>query len=122
MDMHTDDEIYSVDDTFLGPPGQTLPWAVRYRAYGIGSAIFALILGLELWLGILGPWNAVYGLLVTIGLTMWIMGRITHEYTLRALATTFWHEVSAPRPRTPTRRVRRSTLTTIHRRTRNSAR
>ncbi|GAA2100445.1 hypothetical protein GCM10009801_72970 [Streptomyces albiaxialis] len=120
MQMHTDDEIYAVDDTFLGPPGQTFPFAVRYRAYGIGAAIFAVILALEIWLEIIGPWNAVYGLLVTVGLTMWIMDRVTHETGIRPLLTVFWHEVSAPRRRTPHSRTGRLDLAKVQRRQRNN--
>ncbi|WP_162597081.1 hypothetical protein [Streptomyces sp. NEAU-S7GS2] len=97
MRMHTDDEVYAVDDYFLGPPRGTLPFRVRYRAYGIGAGIFALILALEAWTGLLGPWPAIYGLVVTIWLTMTVMERVDHEHTAKAVAVTFAHEVSAPR-------------------------
>ncbi|MEU3356114.1 hypothetical protein [Streptomyces sp. NPDC037389] len=120
MRMHTDDEVYAVDDYFLGPPRQTLPWRVRYRAYGIGILIYAVILLLEIWTGLISPWNAVYGLLITIWSTMKIMDRVDHEHTARAVAVTFWHEVSAPRTAKHEAKHTRLTLRGLRRRTRTS--
>lgn len=121
MQMHTDDEIYAVDDRFLGPSGHTTPWgAVRYRAYGVGAVIYGAILGLEMWTGILSPWNAVFGLVATVWLTFQIMDRVTHEMTVRALATTLVHEISAPRGRTTGPRIRRLALARLRRRQRQS--
>ncbi|MFK8851168.1 ATP-binding protein [Streptomyces sp. Ac-502] len=99
MQMHTDDEIYAVDDIFLGPPRASFPFRVRYRAYLIGAALFALILVLEIWTGVIGPWNAVYGLLATIWLTMQVMERVDHEHTAKAVFASFAHEVAAPAAR-----------------------
>ncbi|MFD8386148.1 hypothetical protein ACFV2X_47910 [Streptomyces sp. NPDC059679] len=115
MHMHTDDEVYAVDDVFLGPSHQTLPWRVRYRAYGIGAAIYALVLTLEIAVGFLSGWNAVYGLLFTIWTTIKIMDHVDHERGAKAVTVAFWHEVSAPRPRTSGARRARLTFTSVRR-------
>ncbi|MCD9146140.1 hypothetical protein [Streptomyces albireticuli] len=116
MRMNTDDEVYAADDLFLGPPRMTLPWRVRYRAYGIGTVLYALVLLLELWTGVLGPWPAVYGLVFVMWATMRVMDRVDHEHTARAVAVTFWHEVSAPRPSQKTGARARLTLSGVRRR------
>ncbi|MFC9068717.1 hypothetical protein [Streptomyces harbinensis] len=97
MQMHTDDELYQVDDVFLGPRGQTWPFRVRYRAYAIGGAVFGAIIAVEMWVGIVGLWPAVFGLLTAIWLTQRAMDHVDHERTIRSAATTLWHEITAPR-------------------------
>ncbi|GAA2686918.1 hypothetical protein [Streptomyces lunalinharesii] len=120
MRMTTDDEVYAVDDVFLGPPRGSLPFRVRYRAYAIGAALYILILALEIWTGVIGAWNAVYGLLVTIGLTTAVMEHISHERTVKAAAATFLHEVAAPRGRKKGRGHTTLTLAGVRRRARQN--
>ncbi|GAA0617362.1 hypothetical protein [Streptomyces crystallinus] len=99
MQMHTDDEVYAVDNVFLGPPGTRLPWRARYQAYGVGAFLTALLLGLEIQLGVLGIWPIAYGMLAVIFLTRQICRHITYEHGVLALLRTLWNEVRAPRQR-----------------------
>ncbi|MGW5119192.1 hypothetical protein ACWEQ8_27670 [Streptomyces noursei] len=117
--MTTDDEVYAVDDVFLGPPRGSLPFRVRYRAYAIGSALYIVILALEIWTGLIGFWNAVYGLLVTVGLTTAVMEHIDHEHTIKAATLTFLHEVAAPRGRKKGRGHTTLTLASVRHRARH---
>ncbi|MDJ0345904.1 hypothetical protein QMK19_35310 [Streptomyces sp. H10-C2] len=118
MRMTTDDELYRVDDVFLGPARQTLPFRVRYRAYGIGGGLYALVLALEIWTGLIGFWPAVYGLLIVVWLTTKAMSHIDHDRTVKSAVTTLIHEISAPRtPRRPDATTTRPTLTEVRRHT-----
>lgn len=101
MDMHTDDELYRVDDVYLGPRGRPLPFRVRYRAYWVGGALFGTVILGEIWTGTLGILPALYGLVATVYLTTQVMRHIDHDRPMRAMAAVAWHEVTAPRPPRP---------------------
>jgi hypothetical protein len=118
MRMHNDDEVYAVDDVFLGPTQRTLPFRVRYRAYGIGSVLYALALGIEVKVGVIGVWPALYALVATVFVTMKIMDHVDHENTARAVFIAFWHEVKAPRTRKSGATTARLSLKSVRRRAR----
>ncbi|MFH8993128.1 hypothetical protein [Streptomyces sp. NPDC017940] len=117
MEMRTDDEVYSVDNVFLGPPRVTLPWRARYQAYGVFALLAVLILAALNLLGLLAFWPIAYGLLAAVGLTRKITPHITHDTSVRSVITTLFHEVRAPRsPATVRPVVTEMSLRDVHRR------
>lgn len=98
MRLRVDDEIYNVNAVWLGPPGRTLPFRVRYVAYAVGAVVFVLLQVIERRLGIgLGFFSLAYSLLATVGLTRLILSVVDPDRTLGAVLTAFAHEVGAPR-------------------------
>jgi hypothetical protein len=99
MRIGTDDEAYRISADFLGPKGWRLPWTARYTAYGIGIALFLVLLLAERRLGVPGGWQSLaFTLLITVGITRWVGRRISFETTLRAVLLIGWHELTAERP------------------------
>ena len=47
MRVQTDDDVYAVDNHWLGPPGRTFAWRARYSAYGVFGAVLLLVLAVE---------------------------------------------------------------------------
>ncbi|GGM64459.1 hypothetical protein GCM10012275_38840 [Longimycelium tulufanense] len=100
MRIRTDDEVYRVDAVWLGPPRATFPWRVRYVAYGVGIAVFLLVLTVERRMGIgFSFFSTAWGLVVTIVLTKIICSRINHERPLTAVSVMWGRELTAPRER-----------------------
>ena len=97
MRIRTDDEVYRVDAVWLGPPKATFPWRARYVAWGVGTVVFLVVLTVFRQLGISLFWAIAWGLVVTIGLTMIICARISHERPLGAVLTMWLRELTAPR-------------------------
>lgn len=97
MRIRTDDEVYRVDAVWLGPPKATFPWRARYVAWGVGTVVFLLVLTVFRQLGISLFWSIAWGLVVTIGITMIICARISHERPLGAVLTMWLRELNAPR-------------------------
>ncbi|MET9162069.1 hypothetical protein ABZX56_30475 [Streptomyces parvulus] len=116
MRMHTDDEVYSVDNVFLGPPRLTLPWRARYSAYAVGSVLTVTMLIILSALGLMSFWPITYGLLAVIGATRWISPHINHDTNVRAALTTLWNEARAPRSAAAPAKTVRMSLTGIRRR------
>lgn len=112
MRVETDDEIYAVDNVYLGPPGYTFPWKARYFAYGVFGLLFVFgLLVLHLSTGY-GVWPVIFMLLAVLGVTAAIGKRVTPETPARAVPATFLHELMAPRRKTG-RRVARPDLTRV---------
>ena len=104
MRIRTDDDVYRVDAVWLGPPKATFPWRARYVAWGVGTVMFLVTLGVERQLGIgFGFFSTGWGLLITIALTRLIGSRISHERPLTAVALMWLRELTAPRQRTAAR-------------------
>jgi hypothetical protein len=95
--IRTDDEVYRVDAVWLGPPKATFPWRARYVAWGVGTVVFLVVLTVFRQLGISLFWSIGWGLVVTVGLTMIICARISHERPLGAVLTMWLRELNAPR-------------------------
>jgi hypothetical protein len=95
--IRTDDEVYRVDAVWLGPPKATFPWRARYVAWGVGTVVFLLVLTVFRQMGINLFWSIGWGLAVTIGITMIICARISHERPLGAVLTMWVRELTAPR-------------------------
>ena len=97
MRIRTDDEVYRVDAVWLGPPKATFPWRARYVAWGVGTVIFLIVLTILRNIGIGLFWSFAWGMVGTIGLTMLITSRISHERPLLAVLAMWVREVTAPR-------------------------
>ncbi|HEY8374409.1 MAG TPA: hypothetical protein VIL00_16870 [Pseudonocardiaceae bacterium] len=98
MRIRTDDEVYRVDAVWLGPPKATFPWRARYVAWGVGIAVFFLVLTVERQLGIsFGFFSTAWALVITIVLTRLICSRISHERPLGAVFVMWLRELTAPR-------------------------
>lgn len=104
MRIRTDDDVYRVDAVWLGPPRATFPWRARYVAWGVGTVLFLVVLGIERQLGIgFSFFSTGWGLVITILLTRLIGSRISHERPLTAVALMWLRELTAPRKRTAIR-------------------
>lgn len=97
MRIRTDDEVYRVDAVWLGPPKATFPWRARYVAWGVGTVVYLLVLTVLRNMGIGLFWSFAWGLVATVGLTMLICSRISHERPLGAVMTMWVRELTAPR-------------------------
>lgn len=102
MRLPDDDEIYDVDQTYLGPEGHYIG-RFRYRALLIYPLMVLLGMGVLVYSGIGVGINGL-PLLATGALFMgakkltdWILERTTAERPLSVLLTAFRHEVSARR-------------------------
>ncbi|MFI5752452.1 hypothetical protein ACIBBE_42900 [Streptomyces sp. NPDC051644] len=117
MRMYTDDEVYSVDNVFLGPPRLTLPWRARYQAYAVGAVLTALMLFILNVLGLIGFWPIAYGMLAVIAATRWISPHINHDFTVKAVIVTLANEIRAPRSTKARSVITPMSLRSIRRRT-----
>lgn len=98
MRIRTDDEIYRVDAVWLGPPKATFPWRARYVAWGVGLAVFLLVLTVERRMGFgFGFFTTAWAIVITVLLTRIITAKITHERPLTAVAAMLLRELTAPR-------------------------
>lgn len=102
MRLPDDDEIYDVDQTYLGPPGKYMG-RLRYRAVGIYPVVlivgFATLSYTGLGPGLNGVQLVCTGGVVIGGkrLTDWILEHVNVERPLGVFFTSFSHEVTAPR-------------------------
>ena len=97
--IETDDDLYRVDQHWLGPPGRAFPRPVRWQAVGIGAVL--LVLSLILVMGVLSvPWSG-WSVTVVLGLTYLGTKRIVdglgHERTIRSLARSAINDLTSPR-------------------------
>jgi hypothetical protein len=96
--IRTDDEIYRVDAVWLGPPKATFPWRARYVAWGIGIAVFLLVLAVERRMNIgFSFFSTAWAVVITVALTRLIGSRISHERPLGAVMVMWLRELTAPR-------------------------
>lgn len=99
MRVYTDDEMFRVDRTYLGPKGKRFPWRATYRAYGVWLMVLFALAMVMLRLGVSPSLNSVVLLLmVSVAITIWFMKHIDADRPLRALSSMVWHELTAPRP------------------------
>ncbi len=101
MRVNTDDEIYAVDNVWLGPAdlpfGLTLPRA-RYIAWGIGVTTFLGVFWLfRTQLGFdLGFFTVAWAVIIAVAITRFITAKITHERPALAVFQMWLHELRAP--------------------------
>ncbi|GAA4666039.1 MULTISPECIES: hypothetical protein [Amycolatopsis] len=101
MRIRTDDEVYRVDAVWLGPPKATFPWRARYVAWGVGIAVFLVVLTVERQLGVgFGFFSTAWAFVATILITRLITRKISHERPLGAVFTMWLRELHTPRERT----------------------
>lgn len=97
MRLPDDDELYEVDQTYLGPPGRYIG-AFRHKAIfawlavGPLSFVVASKIGLEFNLMSIG-----LIMLATVWVSMELADRATNERPINAVFTAFWNDLKAPR-------------------------
>lgn len=97
MRLPDDDEIYDVDQTYLGPPGKYIG-RYRYRAILVGPFVFLLGLAFLARTGIgYGLLSVGLLLLGTMWLTGWIVDHTNQERPIPVLLSTLGHELTARR-------------------------
>lgn len=106
MRLPDDDEIYDVDQTYLGPPGRYIG-RFRYRAILIGPVVFLLGLVTINQSGI-GYSLLSIGLLAigSAWLTGWLVDHTSQERPVGVLVQTMAHELTARRTLTKGQRSR----------------
>lgn len=97
MRIRTDDEVYRVDAVWLGPPKATMPWRVRYVAWGVGTVVFLLVMTVERRIGVPFGWSVPWGMVATVLITRLATSRITYERPLGAVMAMWLRELTAPR-------------------------
>lgn len=97
MQLVDDDEVYEVDQDYLGPPGRYIG-RFKYRSLLIFPVLFllALIVSIQLGAGI-GLFSLAWTALLAGWLTRQVIARVTYERPLGALLATFAHELTAAR-------------------------
>jgi hypothetical protein len=92
-----DDELYAVDQTYLGPPRRYIA-PMRHKAIFAWIVIGPLTFVVTHKLGL--PFNVLtVGLLLlgTIWLAMTLADKATHEKPITSLFAAFFHDLAAPR-------------------------
>src|ERR1044072_7783711 len=96
MRIRTDDAVYRVDAVWLGPPKATMPWRVRYVAWGGGAVGFLLVMTVERRIGVPFGWSVPWGMVATVLITRLATSRITYERPLGAVMAMWVRELTAP--------------------------
>src|SRR5918997_2549927 len=97
MRLPDDDEIYDVDQTYLGPPGYYIG-RLRYRMIAVTPVLVLMGLAFLVRSGIgFTLLSVALTVLVALRLSQWVVDKTTHERPIGVLITTFWHELSAAR-------------------------
>jgi hypothetical protein len=101
MRVRTDDEIYRIDQVWLGPPSATFPWRATYASYLVGFLIFVMVLFVQRRIGIqFNILPTAWALVITVALTRLISRKVNYEKGVVHLFQHFWYEVTGPRERT----------------------
>ena len=101
-----DDEIYRVDEVFLGPERFRFPWRWTYRQYGVAVVTFLALQGIERQIGIgIGIWPVLFGGLITVWVTRWVHEGINWDRGLKVAAQELHLEMIGPRESTKTVRA-----------------
>jgi len=102
MQLVDDDEVYEVDQDYLGPPGRYIG-RFKYRSLMVFPVLFILATIAARQLGVgLGLFSLAWTGVLAAWVTRQVISRVTYERPLGSLFATFWHELSAPRlPRRP---------------------
>ncbi|MCL1872450.1 MAG: hypothetical protein FWF90_18835 [Promicromonosporaceae bacterium] len=97
MRLPDDDEIYDVDQTYLGPPGYYIG-RLRYRMIAVAPVMILFGLAVLEKTGIgFSLLSVALTVLVALRLSQWIVDKTNHERPMSVLLTTFWHELTAVR-------------------------
>jgi len=105
MRLPDDDELYEVDQTYLGPPGRYIA-PMRHKAIfawlGIAPLAFVIARQAGMEFGLL---SVGLLLIATVWAAMVLADHATPERPIGAIAASFWNDLRAPRP---DHRVRRA--------------
>ncbi len=97
MQLVDDDEVYEVDQDYLGPPGRYIG-RFKYRSLLVFPLLFILLTIVVRPLGVgLGIFSLAWTGVLAAWLTRQLVSRVTHERPLGSVLATFWHELSAAR-------------------------
>lgn len=97
-DVMTDDEIYRVNQAWMGPPNVTMPFRARYVAWGVGITLFLAFFSLaRIWVPF-GFFTLAWSLVAAVAVTRVVCRKITHERGIGSVLVMFFRELSAPRP------------------------
>lgn len=106
MRLPDDDEIYDVDQTYLGPPGRYIG-RFRFRALAIGPVVIVLGLAFLMRTGIgFSLLSVGVTVLVSLRLTQWIVDKTNQERPIPVLLKVVGHELTARRAATKGWRTR----------------
>jgi len=107
MRLPDDDEIYEVDQTYLGPPGYYIG-RLRYRMIAVAPVMVLIGLAFLVKTGIgFSLLSVALTVLVALRVSQWIVDKTNHERPFGVLLTTFWHELTALREPRKGQRSRR---------------
>lgn len=100
MAYENDDLLHRVDRAYLGPPGYTFPFKVRYAAYGVGVGVFVVLMVVVR--GLLQiPWGTQSTMILiagTIFVTSRIMRYVNGDVTVMSVCKAAYNDLTAPRP------------------------
>ncbi len=101
-----DDEIYRVDEVFLGPEKVRFPWRWTYRQYGVAVVTFLALQGIERQIGIgIGIWPVLFAGLITVWVTRRVQDGINWDRGLKVAGEEAHLEMIGPREDTKTVRA-----------------
>lgn len=102
MYIHTDDDLTRVNRDFLGPKGKRLPWVAQYRTYGVTIAMFLVMWGLFVFLGVpVNQWTLLLYVFITALITLRITQQMKRDVSIIDNIRAGWQEVTVPRPEKP---------------------
>lgn len=111
MRLPDDDELYEVDQTYLGPPHRYIA-PMRHKALFAWLVIGPLTFVAAHKLGLpFTPLTVGLTLLGTVWVAMTLADHTSPERPVSSLFTTFWHDLSAPRMSTRDHQVRGTSFT-----------
>lgn len=105
MRLPDDDELYQVDQTYLGPPHRYIA-PMRHKAIFAWLIVGPLVFVIAHKLGL--PFTVMSVGLLLLGTTwvaMTLADHATTERPVSSLFSTFWHDLTAPRAVTKGRRT-----------------
>lgn len=97
MRSRSDDELYALQNRYLGPPGRTLLWHARYTAYALWAGYAFIFLILRAHLGLDGFFGYVFVVIAAVVATQQTMRVVTPERPPVAVLAMFTAELGAPR-------------------------
>lgn len=98
MRVRSDDDLYSLQNRYLGPPGRTIPFQARYVAYVTWAGYLVPFLIVRQQLGIAGSTGTLFVLAGTTIATVYTMRLVSTERPVSAVVRMLWLNITAPRP------------------------
>lgn len=99
MDVRTDDDLYRVDRTYLGPKGRSLLIHATYRQWGLFFVVAVILLVCARALDLpVNPMTLLCGVTAAWFIALGISKRLTYDRPLFAEMVRLGQELIAPRP------------------------